>query len=715
MAKINASPSLVSLNKHQVAAVMAEDRRVLVIAGAGSGKTQTILQKILYLIHEKNVKPSEILAITFTKNAANEMIDRLLLSHDPNGSYRDILFNKSLTDKEKNIARRQNISRTSWVRNVTIRTFHGLCYAILKTYGVSVFDSKFKIITDTGFVDDDMAAITASETNYTALHKMLIDCCEDQEYLIRFKRYVLDYLVDKLHVPHRLSMALTNDNKIYTTLNGTKVRSKSEQYIADWLYRHNLKFAYEPKVTFKDVSFHPDFFVPEANLYIEHVSNLSKGTSLKEKQFFLAGKHLVRTYEEMTKDTSVFNLALDRIIRDKLPDGFNANCVLNYEEEFSGRHNEIRNYLRQLIRVIDMIKVDDKEWDEIFAHATNDQHQRVREFYYLAIPIIEKYKSYCTDRSFLDFNDLNIKAIELLKSNDEIRQKFFNQYKYILVDEFQDVNKIQVNFIRTLMNPESQLFCVGDDWQSIYGFRGSDVQYIVEFQRFFKDAKIISLQTNYRSTSNIVDASSEVIRNNKFMLDKVVKAYKKSNSKIEVYTSTDFNDGLEWTVQKVKELIKKQVTSDQILFLYRRSKMFEPYRERFKKEKILVNAKTIHAAKGLESKIVFIIGLTQGSGGFPDIWLDDRIYHIIRPVKYDILLEEERRLFYVALTRAADHLFLITEAGNESMFISEIPASNKSSVTPSIKSIFKNKKECKSCGTLVENSFRFCPTCGKKV
>lgn len=149
MAKINASPSLVSLNKHQVAAVMAEDRRVLVIAGAGSGKTQTILQKILYLIHEKNVKPSEILAITFTKNAANEMIDRLLLSHDPNGSYRDILFNKSLTDKEKNIARRQNISRTSWVRNVTIRTFHGLCYAILKTYGVSVFDSKFKIITDT--------------------------------------------------------------------------------------------------------------------------------------------------------------------------------------------------------------------------------------------------------------------------------------------------------------------------------------------------------------------------------------------------------------------------------------------------------------------------------------------------------------------------------------------------------------------------------------
>lgn len=715
MAKNNTPSALVSLNKQQIAAVKSENKRVLVIAGAGSGKTQTILQKILYLIHEKNVKPSEILAITFTKNAANEMIDRLLLSYDNSGQYHITLTNKSLSEKEKNTLRRQSMAKIGWVRNVTIRTFHGLCYAILKSYGVPVFDNKFKIITDTGYVDEVMTSIVASETNYSALHKMLIACCDDQQYLIRFKRYVLDYLVDRLHVPHKSSMALSNDNKIYTTLNGTKVRSKSEQYIADWLYRHNLKFVYEPKVTFKDVTFHPDFFVPDANLYIEHVSNLSRGTGLKEKQFFLAGKHLVRTYEEMTRDTSVFNLALDRIIRDKLPDGVISNNVLNYEEEFRGRHNEIRNYLRQLIRVIDMIKVDDKDWVAVYEQATNDPHQRVREFYFLAFPIIQKYIKFCTDRSFLDFNDLNIKAIDLLKNSDEIRMKFFNQYKYVLVDEFQDVNKIQVNFIRTMMNPDAQLFCVGDDWQSIYGFRGSDVQYIVDFRRFFKDAKIISLETNYRSTSSIVDASSEVIRNNKFMLDKVVRAYKKSKSKIEVYTAIDFHDGVEWALQKVKELIKKKINPEQILFLYRRSKMFEPYRERFKKEKLYVNAKTIHAAKGLESKIVFIIGLTHGNGGFPDIWLDDRIYHIIRPVKYDLLLEEERRLFYVALTRAADHLYLITEAGNESVFISEIPEANKSSVAFGIQANFKNKKECKKCGAIVDIGHKFCSACGAKI
>jgi DNA helicase-4 len=708
-------PSLLSLNKQQKAAVTAEDRRVLVLAGAGSGKTQTLLQKILYLINEKGAKPSEILAITFTKNAANEMIDRLILSEDIDGLYKGVLQDKKLSERTKVGHRRAEMQRIGWIRNLTIRTFHGLCYSILKTYGVSEFDNKFKLITDSGQLDEEMTSITASETTYTALHKVLIDCCSDKEYLIAFKRYVLDYLVDKIHQPKQSTLALSNDNKIYTSLNGTKVRSKSEQYIADWLYRHNLKFVYEPKVTFQEFSFFPDFYIPDANLYLEHISNLSKGSEFKENQFNIAGKLLVKTYEEMTRDTSIFNLALERIIKNQLPEGYDVNAVLHYEEEFKGRHHEIRNFLRQLIRVIDMIKVDGHAIKAVAEVAANDQHQRIRDFYKLALPILQKYEAYCTDRSYMDFNDLNIKAIDLLHNSEEIRQKFFQQFKYVLVDEFQDVNKIQVSFIKTLMNPDAQLFCVGDDWQSIYGFRGSDVQYIVEFSRFFKDAKCISLETNYRSTSHIVDASTEVIRNNRFMVDKIVKAVKKSQSKIEVHAAVDFVDGVEYAVEQVKKLLKSGVLNDQILFLYRRNKMFDQYRERFKKEKITINAKTIHAAKGLESKVVFIIGLTQGPGGFPDIWLDDRIYQIIRPVKYDILLEEERRLFYVALTRAADRLYLITERGNESMFIEEIPPHYKVNHTSDSLSIINTITICPKCQHSLEKHYQFCPSCGERI
>jgi DNA helicase-4 len=126
LANKNIPASLASLNKQQKAAVTAEDKRVLVIAGAGSGKTQTLLQKILYLINEKGAKPSEILAITFTKNAANEMIDRLIMSVDFDGNYKKILHNKTLSDSAKNTQRRHRIQQTGWIRNLTIRTFHGL-------------------------------------------------------------------------------------------------------------------------------------------------------------------------------------------------------------------------------------------------------------------------------------------------------------------------------------------------------------------------------------------------------------------------------------------------------------------------------------------------------------------------------------------------------------------------------------------------------------
>lgn len=199
------------------------------------------------------------------------------------------------------------------------------------------------------------------------------------------------------------------------------------------------------------------------------------------------------------------------------------------------------------------------------------------------------------------------------------------------------------------------------------------------------------------------------------MVDKVIKAQKKSRKKIEVYSAVDFEDGVEFAVQEVQELLAQGIPNDQILFLYRRSKMFEPYRERFKKEKIFVNAKTIHAAKGLESKAVFIVGLTQGNGGFPDVWLDDRIYQTIRPVKYDLLLEEERRLFYVALTRAADILYLITEKGNESMFIDEIPPLYKVLFSKPMQSTLPIKILCPTCNRVIESHFKFCPGCGGQV
>jgi len=706
--------NLRGLNEKQQQAVFSECNRLLVLAGAGSGKTKTLLQKLLYLIEEKGVNPSNILAITFTKNAVNEMLDRLIMSADDSEEYKEMVENKNRTAKEKDVERYLFTQKHKWISKLTVKTFHSLCYEIIRNFGVSEYDNKFRIIKDAAETDDDFIKYAATETIFEVIHKILIKNCESNEYLLDLKRYILDYMVDKIHIEKERIQSLSRDGKYYTSLNGTKVRSKSEQYIADWLYRHNIKFEYEPNVNFSDFNFRPDFYIPEANLYIEHVSAKSYPTQGKEQQFDKANKLLVKTFEHQTQDSALFNLVLERIVKGRLPANYHFSAAMSFEEEFTYYHKEVKDFLKQIMRVIDMIKVEDISTEKVLIDSQRDQHERVRGFYKLAIPIIEQCKAYCVNKSYLDFNDMIIRTVSLFRNQKEIADKFQRKYEYILVDEFQDVNNLQVELIKLLLTPENKLFCVGDDWQSIYGFRGSNVDYIINFSKHFKDAEIIKLNMNYRSTEHIVGASNEVIRHNKFRIDKEVQSNKKSSSKIHIYAGKNEAEDIEYALDKVKELKERGYSKEDILFLYRRSKMFNPYAERFRQEGVYVTGKTIHAAKGLEAKAVFIIGLTEGSGGFPDIWMEDRIYQVIKKSNHDMLLEEERRLFYVAITRAKDDLFLITEKGNESSFLKEIPDNFTFKTSIPFKAVVESITLCSNCTGRLEERFEFCPYCGKK-
>jgi superfamily I DNA/RNA helicase len=347
--------------------------------------------------------------------------------------------------------------------------------------------------------------------------------------------------------------------------------------------------------------------------------------------------------------------------------------------------------------------------------ARKDQHERVRNFYELAIPIVEKYIHYCTDKSFLDFNDLISRSTSLFQNHDDIVNKYKSKYQYILVDEFQDVNNLQVELIKLLLTDQTQLFCVGDDWQSIYGFRGSNVSYIVDFEKHFPNAKVVKLNLNYRSTQNIVGASNEVIKHNKFKVEKEIHSSKKSEHKIVVFAGNSEEENIQFCLDKVKELQDEGLTNEDILFLYRRSKMYSPYFFRFRNENIKVQSKTIHAAKGLEAKVVFILGLTDGNGGFPDIWLEDRIFQVIKRANHDLLVEEERRLFYVAITRAKDKLFLITEKSRESSFLKEIPDIFTVKTSIPIKSVVEKVITCRKCFSQLEKLWVLCPYCGETI
>lgn len=709
-------PILAQLSDKQKDAVLSDEKRLLVLAGAGSGKTKTLIQKIIYLLFAKQIRPRNILAITFTKNAANEMIDRLIFTADTTGKYQKIIMNKKISYKDKEKERYEYMAKYPWIRNITVKTFHSLCYSIMRKHGSPEFDNKFKVLIDK--LDEEELEIhnKASETQDEIIKDLIVKRCEDINYLLKLKRYILDFYVDRIQTIPRYQTQLY-DNKIYTTLRGEKVRSKSERYIADWLYRHNIDYVYEPTIDLKDFQFKPDFFIPEINTYIEHISNLSKGMKDKEEQFDLTGHTLFKTYENMTRNINDFYAALERIVFGRFDKKISENTAIRYEEEFKSYHDKVHIFIQYVICAIDKIKVSDHDFNKVYDKAMGNPHDRVKIFYELLKPIYDDYHDYCTKKSYLDFNDLLLKTVDLLKNNNDVKNHYRELYQYVLVDEFQDVNNVQVELLFEIIDDKTQLFCVGDDWQSIYGFRGSEVEYIVNFETYFPTAVIKKLDINYRSNDVIVNASNEVIKNNKFKIDKEIKSANSSGKKIYLYCAQrEEEDGVNTVAEKIQQLYESGFVKEDILCLYRRTDTYKPYSLKFREKGLKVQARTIHASKGLEARIVFIIGLKDGMGGFPNVWEDDQIFQIIRRTNYDLLMEEERRLFYVALTRAKEELFLISEQGNESIFLGEIPGEFLDRTNFLILNIKKEEPIlCSNCNEKIKNDYIFCPYCGMKA
>ena len=424
-------PLLSELNDKQKDAILCENRRLLVLAGAGSGKTKTIIQKIIYLISKKNVDPSQILAITFTKNAANEMIDRLILMTDKDGSYKKIIYDKKLLKKEKDYERIKFIRKYPWLSNITVKTFHSLSYHILKNYGAKEFDNKFTILSDSSYDDYIAFKIVANETQEEIIHKIILRNCEDPEYLLRLKRYILDNYVDT----HRIKMhklGNTNYSCPYTTLKGDYVKSKSERDIADWLYRHYITYTYEPIIAPGSFEFRPDFLIEEANLYLELVSNKSHPLKDKEKEMAEAGKTYIEIQEHETHDSNEFNKIMDKIVFSRIDRTLKKITPLIISEEFKGYEKFLRQFILDNISVLDKIKVEDRNFEEIYEKAQKDEHSRIRDFYDFFKTIFQDYREYCIDHSYLDFNDLLIRNVSLFENHKEIKELFANKYKYIL-------------------------------------------------------------------------------------------------------------------------------------------------------------------------------------------------------------------------------------------------------------------------------------------
>jgi len=686
------------LNPDQARAVTSPAARLLVQAGAGSGKTTVIVRRILHLVDCLGVPPSQILAITFTRNAAREMARRLEDSPPPEG-----------------------MTRGGPLSGLTVRTFHSLCYLLLRRNWRLISGRPLRLVTDSAPAVDDPDADSGPGTKTQLLLEAVRRCMDDMpRYRIALKHYLWSYL---LTADESDPFGSLNDPRPAETpaVSGIQVRSLAERDIANWLHRRGIPFSYSKPASWSMPSFCPDFYLPEADCYIEvweNESALDPAKSDRLAQYRIHGKRLIQVERAELFDFAALQARLTGALPLYFPDGPPAEPPSDLDDLLSdaaGYPEAVGSFLTLAEEVLDKMKNHSIPVDKVAERAKAEKHGRARDFYRLFLPLYERYQALLDEYGALDFNDLILKTVALLRSRPELRDRLRRRWTHVLVDEYQDVNTPQVDLLRELTGPENRVTAVGDDWQSIYGFRGSDVSHIRRFGRDFPGAETVTLRLNYRSGRPIVDFAAFSIRRSREYSDKPLFALNRGVQPVVLHRCGHLQeDGINWLIETARGLIEHcGYAAEDLLVLYRRSSSFRILGQALKHNGLRLRHLTIHAAKGLESPVVFLWGVVGGRAGFPSVWEDGRVVKILLPRDYQSRLDEEKRVFYVALTRARERLFIVTERRNLSEFLEKTPAGafqESGDFSPRPRQTV-GSFSCGACGARLDADWIFCPYC----
>jgi DNA helicase IV len=506
------------LDDDQQTAIITDDTHNLVVAGAGSGKTEVLTTRIAYLIKRKSdtIQPQRILALAFQNKAANEIKERL--------------------------KKRYGI-------DVEIRTFHAL--------GKKIIDENSK---NRG-VDSPRLKLECSEdwkfNNYIqkVFDKEITENKTLQNEIINFmKRYGDDYIVkSKADFKEKEEFYKYQRNLQYTALNGSKVKSESERDIMNFFLTHKLngekiKILYEEpaewmKYEDEEDEEHipkPDFYFPEFKIYLEHwaigkkgivpewfsgenpTEDYKKHMKIKKEQYVLHDKLLIETSQSDVEDNNLANILEKRFIEalnKKYPNETFTLSPLTYHELVEQVWEECKEFVKTITTYISRFIVIAKTYrlypPDIQNRLKNERWSPKQQYFAkIATIIYSSYQNELVREHSIDFSDMINLAVGYLKENKEL---YKNKYDHILIDEYQDISTQRYELINEIMNKNEKckLFCVGDDWQSIMGFAGSNLDFFINFDRYFPHPARTDLTKNYRSIKSIVEAGACIIKNNK--------------------------------------------------------------------------------------------------------------------------------------------------------------------------------------------------------
>ena len=368
-----------------------------------------------------------------------------------------------------------------------------------------------------------------------------------------------------------------------------------------------------------------------------------------------------------------------RIFKTALKDN-NIDVGLAVENYFSfGQRREktskdLINMLKNdCYSVIELYKINNKSLDELKEHAKNSQLAEQKNIE-MVHKLCSSMDSFMKNNGLRDYSDQIVHCIDFFRKNPHLMPEI----EHLLVDEFQDVNSSQIGLIE-LLSPKN-LFCVGDPRQSIFGWRGSKIKYVLNFEEKNPDCEIITLSTNYRSSRQIVELINRSIENSRLP---ELKTSREGNANLHLVNFESEEQEINFVIAKIPEL---DIPRSEIFVLARTNRIINEISQRMKIKGIKHLAKTdetgreeeaakdevtlatIHSIKGLEADTVFVVGCTGIN--FPCKASDHPIIELVRIDDYD-KEEEERRLFYVALSRAKNNIYMTYCGKNPTRFINQ--------------------------------------------
>lgn len=681
------------LDEEQRRAIIIDEDYSLVVAGAGSGKTTTMVAKVKYLIERKHINPKNIILLSFTNNSVDDI---------------DILLN----DKFK--------------LNVEVLTFHKLGMKFLRNSS----DSKYEIISEAGIYRILEDYFLYGVFRNKALLEQYMDVFSEFLHLEKnalefdtYDEYYEKYIDSKYELcKHELNKEIKrriNDRSIFLkTINGEYVKSNGELLIANYLYKNGIEYSYEeiyPHIVGDNRTYKPDFTIYDGdiNIYIEYFGlaklNMDKTIESETREYLKEieqkrkihksyNSELIELFGRYENKDYFMPVLSSELTKRKIVKNKRSDKEIFYRLLETSKTSKYTNLIKLFIVFIGYYKEKGyslNDFDKLIQDCNNDKI--VNE-----LKLIKDVYIYYEDkiRSFnkIDFEDMinyayrNVETIKERKKNLD--------YKYVIIDEYQDVSYQKYSFIKKISDIfNSKIVAVGDDWQSIYSFSGSDMSLFVEFEKSMGYSEQIKIVNTYRNSQELIDTAGEFILKNESQIEKRLLSNKHLYKPIRLveydYDSEDsFNENMINKLVELIEKIYKARPNDNLLLLTRFnseidnllfSKKF--YRKNLDDKKIIckkvkdanIEILTVHKAKGLGYDRVILLNGINDKKGFPSKIVDEEVIKYIRgydKIEFDENIEypEERRLFYVALTRTRNELYIMVPSTSKykSDFVKEI-------------------------------------------